>query len=132
MNKIKQFFKENIFFIIFIVITFIICNYRLPYYIEAPGGTINIYDRIKLESKQEMKGTLNLLYVSSYDATIPTMLMSFILKDWDAVKLEEMQVSNESAKEINIRNKVMLDNSIQNAILIAYNKANKNIKINKA
>lgn len=87
-------------------------------------------NRIELENKYETKGTLDLLYVSEYDATIASTLLSFILKDWDLNKIEEMQVNNESLKEIEIRNKVMLENSRQNAIIVAYKKANKEVNLN--
>ena len=128
-NKIKKFLKENIKYIVVLIVFIAIMNFPLPYYIMAPGGIIDISDRIEVENKQEMEGTLNLLYVSEYEANVAAMLMSFLFKNWDAEKVEESQVSNESMEEIFLRNKVMLDNSIQNAIFVAYNKANKNIDI---
>lgn len=128
-NKIKKFLKENIKYIVVLIVFIAIMNFPLPYYIMAPGGIIDISDRIEVENKQEMEGTLNLLYVSEYEANVATMLMSFLFKNWNAEKVEESQVSNESMEEIFLRNKVMLDNSIQNAIFVAYNKANKNIDI---
>ena len=57
------------------------------------------------------------------------MVMSYILKDWDTEKVEEVQLSNESMEEITIRNKVMLENSMQNAILVAYNKSGNTVNI---
>ena len=118
-NKIKDFFKENIKFFIFLLVFMIVINIPLPYYILAPGGIIDISDRIELENKNETEGTLNLLYVTEYEANVGTMLMSFILKDWDTEKIEE----------ISIRNKVMLENSLQNAILVAYNKSGNTVNI---
>lgn len=128
-NKIKDFFKENIKFFIFLLVFMIVINIPLPYYILAPGGIIDISDRIELENKNETEGTLNLLYVTEYEANVGTMLMSFILKDWDTEKIEEVQVSNETMEEISIRNKVMLENSLQNAILVAYNKSGNTVNI---
>lgn len=130
MQKIRKWLRENIFFITFIVLTFAICNIKLPYYIMAPGGVINIDDRISLENKNETKGTLNLLYVSEYNATIASTMLSFIFRDWDLNKIEDIQLNDESVAEIDVRNRVMLENSRQNAILVAYKKAGKDIKIN--
>lgn len=130
MKKTINFIKENLFYIVFIILIFVISSVKLPYYIMAPGGVINMNNRIELENKYETKGTLDLLYVSEYDATIASTLLSFILKDWDLNKIEEMQVNNESLKEIEIRNKVMLENSRQNAIIVAYKKANKEVNLN--
>ena len=129
MKKIINWIKEDFFYIVFIIIIFVVSNIKLPYYIMAPGGVINMNDRIELENKYETKGTLNLLYVTEYDATIASSLLSFLFKDWDLNKIEDIQVNKESMKEIEIRNKVMLDNSRQNAIVVAYNKANKNVVI---
>lgn len=130
MQKIRKWLRENIFFITFIILTFVICNIKLPYYIMAPGGVINIDDRISLENKNETKGTLDLLYVSEYNATIASTMLSFIFRDWDLNKIEDIQLSDESVAEIDVRNRVMLENSRQNAILVAYKKAGKDIKIN--
>ena len=129
MDKIKKIFKENIKFIIFLIVMIVVINIPLPYYILAPGGIIDIRDRIELENKNVTEGTLNLLYVTEYEANVGTMLMSFILKDWDTEKVEEVQVSNETMEEISIRNKVMLENSMQNAILVAYNKSGNTVNI---
>ena len=129
MNKIKDFFKENIKFFIFLIVFMVVINIPLPYYILAPGGVIDITDRIELENKNETEGTLNLLYVTEYEANVGMMVMSYILKDWDTEKIEEVQVSNETMEEIAIRNKVMLENSMQNAILVAYNKSGNTVNI---
>lgn len=129
MNKIKKIFKENIKFIIILIVMIVVINIPLPYYILAPGGIIDIRNRIELENKNITEGTLNLLYVTEYEANVGTMLMSFILKDWDTEKVEEVQVSNETMEEISIRNKVMLENSMQNAILVAYNKSGNTVNI---
>lgn len=129
MNKIKGFFKENIKFFIFLIVFMVVINIPLPYYILAPGGVIDIRDRIKIENKNETEGTLNLLYVTEYEANVGMMVMSYILKDWDTEKVEEVQLSNESMEEITIRNKVMLENSMQNAILVAYNKSGNTVNI---
>lgn len=129
MNKIKDFFKENIKFFIFLIVFMVVINIPLPYYILAPGGVIDIRDRIKIENKNETEGTLNLLYVTEYEANVGMMVMSYILKDWDTEKIEEVQVSNETMEEIAIRNKVMLENSMQNAILVAYNKSGNTVNI---
>lgn len=130
MQKIRKWLRENIFFITFIILTFVICNIKLPYYIMAPGGVINIDDRISLENKNETKGTLDLLYVSEYNATIASTMLSFVFRDWDLNKIEDIQLNDESVAEIDVRNRVMLENSRQNAILVAYKKAGKDIKIN--
>ena len=124
----KKFIKENIKPLIFMIILIIAVNVELPYYIEAPGGTINLTERID-ENYNKKNGSLNMLYVTEYKGNIVTVLLSKIIKTWDLYEISNQQVSDEDAKDIYIRNKVMLENSIQNATLVAYKEANKKIEI---
>lgn len=127
----KKFFKENKFYILFLLVLIIICNYRLPYYVSAPGGVIDISDRIEYEGMEEYNGSLNMLYVTEYEAIIPLYLMSYVFKDWDLEEMSKSQISDESMKEIEVRNKIMLDNSINNATYVAYKAAGKKIEIDE-
>lgn len=129
MNKIKEFLKNNIKYILILVIVGIIANYPLPYYIEAPGGTIDITNRIDIDGGYISKGSLNLLYVTEYRGNVMTYLMGLVLPSFDIEKQEERQISNESAQDIYIRNRVMLENSIDNATILAYRHANKTVNI---
>lgn len=129
MNKIKEFLKNNIKYILILVIVGIIANYPLPYYIEAPGGTIDITNRIDIDGGYVSEGSLNLLYVTEYRGNVMTYLMGLVLPNFDIEKQEERQISNESAQDIYIRNRVMLENSIDNATILAYRHANKTVNI---
>lgn len=110
------------------IILITVVNIELPYYIEAPGGTINLTKRIDENYKKE-NGSLNMLYVTEYKGNIVTVLLSKIIKSWDLFEISNQQVSNEDAHDIYVRNKVMLDNSINNATYVAYNYAGKNLTI---
>ena len=128
-DKLKVFWKENRFYLLFLLIVVVVSNYRLPYYVSAPGGIIDISDRIEMDERVEYDGSLNMLYVTQYEATVPLYLMSFILKDWDLESIKDNQISNENHKEIDIRNKIMLNNSVNNAIYVAYTASGKDIKV---
>lgn len=128
-NKIKKFFKENIKSIIIMLIFIAVVNYQFPYYIQAPGGTINLTERID-DKYNKKNGSLNMLYVTEYRANIVTLLLGQIFPSWDIYEISNQQVSNETANDIYIRNKVMLDNSIQNATFVAYQHTDKQITIN--
>lgn len=124
----KQFLKENYKQIIIMLIFIVVVNIELPYYIEAPGGTINLTERID-EDYDKKDGSLNMLYVTQYKGNVVTLLLGKIFNSWDIYKISNQQISNETANEIHIRNKVMLDNSIQNATFVAYEHAGKEITI---
>ncbi|MBQ2873535.1 MAG: PDZ domain-containing protein [Bacilli bacterium] len=124
----KKFLKENLKQIIIILLLIIVVNIELPYYIEAPGGTINLTQRINEDYNKE-DGSLNMLYVTGYRGNVVTLLLGWVFDTWDIQKISDQQVSNETQTEIHTRNKVMLDNSIQNATFVAYNYANIPINI---
>lgn len=127
--KIKKFIKENYKIILLMILIILFFNIKLPYYILAPGGTINITNRVVMEDyKKEENGSINMLYVSEYDGTPASLLMAKI-KNYDIESNKERQISNETIKEINKRNKIMRDNSLDIATMVAYTEAGKKINI---
>lgn len=110
------------------IIFIIAVNYEWPYYIEAPGGTINLSERID-NNYNKNNGSLNMLYVTEYRGNIVTLLLGKLFKTWDIYEIKNQQISDETSNDIYIRNKVMLDNSIQNATFVAYKHAGIGITI---
>ena len=124
----KNFIKENLKFLLFLLLMILVIEVELPYYIEAPGGTINLTKRID-KNYNKKNGSLNMLYVTEYKGNIVTVLLSKVIKSWDLYEIKNQQISNEDSKDIYLRNKVMLDNSIQNATFVAYKEAGKDVEI---
>lgn len=110
------------------IIFIVAVNYEWPYYIEAPGGTINLSERID-NNYNKNNGSLNMLYVTEYRGNIVTLLLGKLFKTWDIYEIKNQQISDETSNDIYIRNKVMLDNSIQNATFVAYKHAGIEITI---
>ena len=131
LKKIKQFIKENIVFLIVFFILLIVLTYEFPYYIETPGGTIDVTDRIIVEDGYQSKGSFHLAYVSELKATIPTLILSKLKKDWDIIKRSEVVMEHENIEDVYFRDKANLEEANQNAIIVAYQKANKNVAILK-
>ncbi len=125
---IKKIIKDNYKFIIVIILLILFFYLKLPYYIMAPGGAINITDRVELDGYNIDKGSINMLYVSEYKATPSICLYSWIM-DYDINKNEDRKISNESIKEVENRNKIMRDNSLDIALMVAYKKAGKYIDV---
>ena len=129
MKKIKKYIKDNYLFIISCLILIFLFNYHLPYYINMPGGTIKVNDRIECKKCSDINGSLNMLYVKEYEATVPTYLLSLVIPNWDLERISEQQISNETPEDIYNRNRLMLENSVDNAIYVAYTNSNKEIKV---
>ena len=129
MKKIKKYIKDNYLFIISCLILIFLFNYHLPYYINMPGGTIKVNDRIECKKCSDINGSLNMLYVTEYEATVPTYLLSLVIPNWDLERISKQQISNETPEDIYNRNRLMLENSGDNAIYVAYTNSNKEIKV---
>ena len=129
MKKLINLIKNNISFILTLVITFFILSFELPYYIEAPGGLVDLKNRYEIEQSYDIKGSINMTYVSEYKARILTYLYAKKDKDSDIYKKEEVIPSNMTNEEYDFLGKMMLKESINNAIINAYNKAEKEYKI---
>ena len=129
-EKIKSFITENYLYILFLLVFYTVFSYPLPYYIYTGGGLINVDDKIIIDNKTESKGSYNLCYVAELRATIPTYLLSYVVPGWDMLSHEEVAFNeNEDAKDINTRNKVLLDDGNNSAIIASYSLAGKEYKI---
>lgn len=124
--KIKNFIKENYKFIGIVLLIIILFNIKLPYYVLAPGGTINITNRV--DNYKVDKGSLNMLYVSEYELT-PVLYLYAKVLNWDIYNNNTRKLSDEDLNDIKKRNTIMRDNSLDIAKIVAYNKAGKEIKI---
>lgn len=122
-EEIKRIIREDYKFLVTLIMVFIVCTIEFPYYIEAPGGIINLDDRFEIENSYDSKGTLNMAYVSEYKATLPTILISKIKKDWKLIK-RDVNNKNTTAEADYFRNHILLKEANQSAIEVAYNAAN--------
>ena len=128
-DEVKKILKNNYKSLILFIVLLLTCTIEFPYYIEAPGGIIKVDDRVKVENSYEKSGSFNLAYVSEIKATIPTLLYSFVNKNWDVLKKEEVIYDNETMKEADYRDKLLLEEAKNNAVIVAYTNANKKIEL---
>ena len=124
----KKYIKDNYKFIISLILVIIVLSIRFPYYIDAPGGISDMSEKIEING-YESKGSFNLAYVKEYRATVPTLLISLLNKDWKVIKQEDVLLDTEDYKTYELRDKILMEESISNSIYNAYKKANKEIKI---
>ena len=128
-NNIKKFIKEYYKVIIVYVLILAFFLVEFPYYISAPGGLINTDDKIETTESFKMSGSLNMAYVSEIHATIPTLVISLLNKDWDVEKEEEVKNDNETIEEKDYRNKMLLEESNDTALLVAYKHSDIDYKV---
>lgn len=128
-NNIKKLIKEYYKVIIVYVLILAFFLVEFPYYISAPGGLINTDDKIETTENFKMSGSLNMAYVSEIHATIPTLVISLLNKDWDVEKEEKVKNDNETIEEKNYRNKMLLEESNDTALLVAYKHSDIDYKV---
>ncbi len=123
--KVKNFIKENLVLIITFIVLYVILTFPLPYYIYNGGGILNLGDRITVNGK-EGNQDINMCYVNQLKGNIGTYLLSYIIPSWDKEKIVE---TNYNYEEELYRNKILLTESINNALINAYRVAGKKIDI---
>lgn len=125
-NDLKNNYKTYIVFILILSAFFI----KLDYNIYSPGGLINLNDRIETNNKYTEEGSFNLTYVTARSGIIPNILLSYIIPSWDLVPTSDVKVDDESMKEVNLRNRIYLEETSYNAIIAAYKEAGKPYTVN--
>lgn len=129
-EKLKRFFKENYKILVFFVLLNIILIIPVPYYIYIGGGIMDVNDKIIIENSYDKKGSFNLAYVDQINATVSSFLLSYIIPGWDLESVKDSQLNQEeSNKDIEYRDQQLLKIANNNATLIAYQLAKKDIKV---
>lgn len=129
-EKIINFMKKYLYYILCFVFVLICLVIPLPYYISAGGGTINISDRISVSNGYESKGKFQLAYVKQLQATIPTYLLSYVIPDWQVDSAIYYIVDeHETSKDVQARDHLYLDSANSTAISVAYKLAGAEFKI---
>lgn len=130
-DKLKKLIKENYKFLITILVLFLFFFYEFPFVIYRPGGTIDLSERVTIEGGYETEGSLSMAYVSMLRGNIPFVLLSFVIPNWDLVESEKITMENESVEESIIRDRLYLEEGLDNATIAAFELAGKEIKIQK-
>ena len=128
-EKVKLFIVENYKFLLMLVAIILIFKIELPYVIYKPGGSINLNDRIEIEDGYESKGSFEMAYVSLVKGNLPFLLVAKIIPKWDIIPKDNIINDDESLKDALEKDKLYLEEAIDNATIAAYNLANKEIKI---
>ena len=127
--ELKQFIFNNIKTLIIYSIIIALFFIQTPYVINAPGGTINLENRITVGEENNINGTLSMAYVKQLKGNIPFVLLSYIIPNWDLVKIKDITYENETIDELNKINKLQLEEAIDNPVMAAFNESGKKYNI---
>ena len=118
-EKIKQYIKENFWFLISLIAIILLFTIELPYIVEMPGGYASLNDRIKIEGRDSNNSEMGMAYVTTLKGNIPFLLFSYINQDFDIVSKEDITYDNESLNDMNTRDKLLYEESVANATIAA-------------
>ncbi len=119
-EKIIHFIKTDLLPILVFILVFILLNIELPWSVYSPGGLISVKDRLNVDDADD---NYYLTYVSFSRGTPVSLLMGFILPEWDIVSNEEIKNAQEDMNDVEKRDKIYMEEAISNSILVAYTKA---------
>lgn len=128
-DKTKRFIKENYGFILTLIGIVLIFNVELPYVIESPGGSIDLNERVEVENGYETDGSFGMAYVSMIKGSIPFLLASYVMPNWDIVPKDDIKYDNETMADMFTRDKLSLQEAIDNATISAFREAGKSLEI---
>ena len=128
-EKIFKLIKENIRFIITLVLIVAIFMIELPFKIYTPGGMIDLNERVSVDDGFKSEGTLGMAYVSVVRGSLPYITLSFFIPNWDIVPDDNLKNKNETMEERMKIDKLSTEQSIGSAILAAYKLAGKEASI---
>lgn len=129
---IKKVLKENYKSLIFFACFVMVMSYPVPYYIFTSGGITDLSERFEVENGYEQEGSYNLSYVLELEGNVLTYLVGHFIPSWEIVEMSSYQITTEeSVEDLAIRSKLALLEANQNAVMIAYQKAGKEVNISK-
>lgn len=123
IEKIKTFFKEEWKALIFIALLYFGLSYEFPYVIYTPGGHINMSERVDGDNMYDETGSLSMTYVSMVKGTIPFILLSKVVPNWDLVSVATISYEDEDFDSTVEIDKIYMQEAISNAEYVAYRAA---------
>ena len=130
-EKIKEYIVNNYKFLLLLVLIELIFTYQNPYVVYKPGGLVSLKDRVEIKESYKEDGDFAMTYVSMVKGTIPALVLSFIIPNWDIVAKKDITSDNESIDELFKLERIYLESAIDNATIVAYQKAGKDLDITK-
>jgi PDZ domain-containing protein len=112
--------------ILLVIASTFLCE--LPFYVDAPGGFINVSSRLN----DDKKGSLNMAYVSELNGNVVTLLFASLNPKWDIFKKNDDLLENQTYNDLIYQNKLLKESSDINAKIVAYRKLGKKIEINRS
>lgn len=131
-EKTKKFLKENYKSLLVLLGIYLLFTLELPYVIYTPGGAIDLNKRIAVENGYNSSGEFAMAYVSMVRGSLPFLGLSYIMPNWDIEAKKNIVYEDETMEEMVKRDRLYLEEANNNATIVAYKSAKKDIAIKKS
>lgn len=122
--------KRRIFyFALIVLLAFTLSTFQLPYYIYKPGNADPLDQIVEVDGGSKSKGDMYLVTVSGGQATPIQYLWAKVLSYHEIQPLEEVRPKGMTNEEYRHAQLKMMENSQESSTVVAYEAANKEIKI---
>ncbi|KZE63331.1 hypothetical protein AWM68_15020 [Fictibacillus phosphorivorans] len=128
-GKKKNFFSQNKFIFLSLLIFAFIAFYPLPYYITSPGDARVLDPIIRVEGGDKDEGVFMLTTVSVGTANIPQYIWAKLSDYREVIPAEEIRAEDETDEEYNQRQLQMMEDSQHAATVVAFQQAGKKVDI---
>lgn len=128
-EKLINFIKDS--YKILIIEGIIVAILLIPtgYIVYSPGKLINIDDRIEIKDDYTKQGSINATYVTTRNGIVINYLLAKVIPNWELEKKEKITLKGEEFEDSLKRDRLAFKYARDNAVMIAYEKADKEIKI---
>lgn len=131
-EKTKTFLKENYKSLLVLLGIYLLFTIELPYVIYTPGGAIDLSKRIEVSDGYDSSGEFAMAYVSMVRGSLPFLGLSYIIPNWDIEAKENITYEDETMEEMMKRDRLYLEEANNNATIVAYRAAKKDITMKKS
>lgn len=125
----KRKIKENYKYLLSFIVLVLVFTIELPVAIYIPGGMIDLSKRVEVDKGYKTEGELAMSYVSMLRSSLPYVLLSYVIPNWDLEKKEDVVYEGSSVSETIEIDKLYMQEGINNAIISAYNLAGKTVTV---
>ncbi len=126
LTSLWEIIREELIFIIVLILLFFILKIPVNYYIVTGGGTSDVSSRITVEDPFPKKGSFNISYVTELKGTVFSYLLSFVMPHWERESANLYKyTTTESIEDIEFRSNLDLETANGTATYWAYHLAGK-------
>lgn len=127
--KLKYTKRRIFYFAIIFLLVFSLSSFQLPYYIYKPGSADPLNEIVEVDGGTKSQGDMYLVTVSGGQATPIQYLWAKFLSYHEIQPLEEVRPKGMTNQEYRQAQLKMMENSQESSTVVAYEAANKEIKI---